>query len=46
MGRALLAHLLPLLLLEDPEDGPDGDEAVNVGGAVQRVEGHDVVAPG
>ncbi len=46
MGIGRFLHLLPLLLLEDPEDGPDGDEAVNVGGAVQRVEGHDVVAPG
>ncbi len=46
MGIGRFPHLLPLLLLEDPEDGPDGDEAVNVGGAVQRVEGHDVVAPG
>ena len=31
-------------LLEDGEDGSDGDEAVDVGAAVQGVEGDDVLA--
>ena len=31
-------------LLEDGKDGADGDEAVNVGAAVQGVEGDDVLA--
>ena len=30
--------------LEDGEDWPDGDEAVNVGAAVQGVEGDDVLS--
>jgi len=29
-------------LLVDGEDGPDGDETVDVGGPVQGVEAHDV----
>ena len=31
-------------LLEDGEDGSDGDETVDVGAAVQGVEGDDVLA--
>ena len=32
-------------LSEGGEDGPDGYEAIDVGGSVQGVEYHDVFAP-
>lgn len=42
-GLTLLPKTERCYLFVDGEDGPDGDEAVDVGGAVQRVEAHDVL---
>jgi hypothetical protein len=39
-----VASLQPHLLLVDAEDGTNGDVAVNVGGAVEGIEGTAVLA--
>ena len=45
LETGLDVDLFVLRLFVHAEDGSDGHEAVDVGGAVQRVEGDDVVAP-
>ena len=46
MQECFLLYLLPLRFLENPKDGPDRYEAVDVRGPVEWIEGHDVVATG
>lgn len=42
LSTTTLVCLDQIYLFVDGKDGPDGDEAVNIGGAVQRIKAHNV----